>query len=508
MKFNMKKEALDEGEVVKSSSEKSNSIVKKDIHKGSWISSILKEGKWYLAASLATKAIGFFLLPIYTQYLSPSDYGVLNTLITITELLPIVLSLSIDVAFARFFHDYKTDPEKLTKLYSTVFWFVAIFGGGMLLLFCLSTYFWMESLLEVPAYPYALLAFVPALFAQLNQLGIRFLSQSLQARTASIVSVMSSVINMGLSVILLTEFDMGISGRLWGIAAAAAFNFVFLTRLFTKSKTLQFKFDKKILIECLLYSTPMLLMTASNWINSVSDRLVVAKYVDTEAVGLYALAFQFAMMIDIVGNAITDVLMPITMSGLIHDKENTKLKLSDYASSMWVFMIFLNIGVLLFSKDIITLMADKAYIAAYAAIPILAARKIFGIQYRFFSVIISYHKRTKYFTFASISTATANLILNFIFVPQYGYIAAVWSTFFCEVLYAGIIIRLGYQLEKPVIQWAKYLWSTLLFIGVIVLHYSVDLGFFNKVILLLVATVGLLLITDKVGLLKEYLLKK
>ena len=258
-------------------------------------------------ASIATKALGFFLIPIYTKYLSPDDYGVLGTLITITELLPIILSLSIDLAFARFFHDYKKDETKLTTLYSSVFWFVAIFGGAMLTLFFFSTYFWLETLLKVPVYPFAFLAFIPAIFAQLNQLGIRFLRQSLQARTASIITVLSAVVNMGLSVILLVEFDMGVEGRLIGIGAAILINFIFLTTMFVRSGMLKWTFNKKILLECLYYSTPMVLMTASNWINNVSDRLVVAKYVDMTAVGLYSLAFQFAFIIDVIGNAITEV---------------------------------------------------------------------------------------------------------------------------------------------------------------------------------------------------------
>lgn len=502
----MEKEPLDKDEVIQPI--KKSSKIKKDIHKGSWIKSIIKEGKWYLVASVATKALGFFLIPIYTKHLSPADYGVLGTLITITELLPVILSLSIDVAFARFFHDYKDDDSKLTSLYSSVFWFVTIFGSSMLVLFLFSTYFWLEELLTVPVYPFAFLAFIPAIFAQLNQLGVRFLRQSLQARTASIITVLSAIVNMGLSTILLVEFDMGIEGRLWGIGAAVLMNFIFLTTMFIRSGMLKWTFSKKFLLECLYYSMPMILMTSSNWINSVSDRLVVAKYVDTAAVGLYALAFQFAIIVDIIGTAITEVLMPMSMSGLIHDKENTKKKLSEYAAFMWVFMIFLNVGVLLFSKDVILFMANERYLAAYVAIPILASRKVFGMQYRFFAVLISYHKKTSYFTYTSITVALFNLALNFMFVPIYGYLAAVWSTFACSVLYAAIIIVLGLRLEKVVIQWKKYVLSTALYAVVIFLHLTFDFSFLSRVLLSIVATLGLFAIMDKKEVLVEYFQKK
>lgn len=494
---------LDKDEVVQPA-KKSNKI-KQDIHKGSWIKSVIKEGKWYLAASMATKALGFFLIPLFTKYLSPADYGVLNTLTTITELLPILLSLSIDVAFVRFYHDYKDDDEKLSALYSSVFWFVLVFGGTMLMLFIFSTYFWFEELLKAPVYPLVYIAFLPALFNQLNQLGIRFLEQSLQARMASIVAVFSAVVNLGLSTLLLVEFELGLIGRIWGITASIIINFIFLSVLFIRSGLLKFLFNRSILREALIYSLPLVLMTASNWINSVSDRLVVAKYVDTSAVGLYSLAFQFAMIVDVFGDAITRVLMPMSMSGLINDKENTKKKLAEYGALMFIFIVFLNIGMLLFSKDVITLMADERYLAAYVAIPILASRKLFGTQYRFYSIFIFYHKKTKYFTIASISTAIANLILNFIFVPNYGYIAAVWSTFVCEIIYAAIIIYFGFSLEKIEVQWRKYILTTIFFLSIIGLHLMVDLSFVTRVFLLLGSTIVLLHLAEKLDEVKNYL---
>ena len=147
----MDNETLDNDEISSSDNMENNNKNKdnKNIHKRNWLRSVLKEGKWYLAASMATKALGFFLIPIFTQYLSPSEYGVLGIITTITELLPILLSLSIDVAFVRFYHDYKKDDEQLAALYSSVFWFVIVFGGAMLTLFIFSTYFWFEELLEV-----------------------------------------------------------------------------------------------------------------------------------------------------------------------------------------------------------------------------------------------------------------------------------------------------------------------------------------------------------------------
>lgn len=466
---------------------------KQDIHKGSWITSVISKGKWYLFASIFAKAVGFFLIPIYTRHLTTSEYGILENINTISQFLPVLLSLSIDAAFVRFFHDYKKDKSQLSLLYSSVFWFVVAFGGIILTLFIASTFFWIEDLMEIPVYPYILLGFIPALFAQLNQLSVRFLEQSLEVRTVSLVTVITSIVNMGLSVILLVEFDLGVMARLWGIAIAIAVNFIFLIHLFIRRGILRFHFNARMLREALLYSAPLIFMQASNWINAVSDRLIVTKYVDTAAVGLYSLAFQFGFIAFIVGNAVTQVLMPISMSGLIADKENTKKKMSDYGLLMWYIMIVINMGLLLFSEDVIRLMTDKAFHEAYIAIPILSAPYLFGMQYRFYGVIISYHKKTSFFTLTSLTTATVNLILNFIFVPQYGYLAAAWTTLFSAILYTAMIMGFGLSLERMTIQWGRYAVSSVIFIGVILIFNYFAPNFILKVGMFLIASFLLLL---------------
>ena len=53
-----------------------------------WLQSIFTHSGWYLLASLSTKALGFILLPIYTQYLTPADYGVLTSIEVVNYLLP------------------------------------------------------------------------------------------------------------------------------------------------------------------------------------------------------------------------------------------------------------------------------------------------------------------------------------------------------------------------------------------------------------------------------------
>ena len=96
---------------------------KEPIHTGSHAKKIASKGSIYLFSSIATKSIAILLMPIYTRYLSPADYGIINSLSTISRLMPIFISLCLDSAYRRFYFEFNKKDENLSKYVSTFFWF-------------------------------------------------------------------------------------------------------------------------------------------------------------------------------------------------------------------------------------------------------------------------------------------------------------------------------------------------------------------------------------------------
>lgn len=436
-----------------------------------WLKSIFTHSKWYFLANLSTKALAFFLLPIYTIYLTPADYGVLNSLEVVGQILPVFFSFSLASAFNRFFHEDSQNKIYLQELFSTVFWFILVVGMIAILLLLLSAKFWLPSLLDVPIF-YAYIAFPPILFMQLALIGHAFFRQSLQARMVSLILVGSALVNVSVSIFLLIYQDLGVLARLWGNLGAAFFSFLFICWYTVRKKLLNFVFNIALLRKCLTYSMPMMPMIASVWINSVSDRLVIAKYVDMEAVGLYSIAFHISTILYFTGDSITQVLAPITMKGLIEDKEKTKKKIQEYSFFLWILMLFASIFLFFFSKELIQLFLAKSFQEAHKIIPLLAAATIFGMQYRLYAQIINYYKKTYLFTYASIGCAIINLGLNIIFVPHYGYIAAVWTTLLSSILYSSYIIRESKRLEEIPFSTKSYVISFSIFLLLVLLSYQ------------------------------------
>lgn len=448
-------------------------MIKTDIHKGNWGDKILKKGIWYVLSSIFTKGLSVFLLPVYTYYLSVEEFGILQTLNAVAGIIPMFISLALDSAFVRLFHDYKKSKKQVAVLLSTIYWFILAYGSIVIFLLIISSGFWFENLFEVPAYPYIYLSFIPVLLAQLSLLGKGVFSATLKTKRLATIDAISSILGGGISVLLMAIWHLGIIGRLSGMALASLYLISFYTFYLIKNKYLIFTFSKKIFVQSISYSAPLIPYVASVWIGTLSDRLILSFYGGFEKVGIYSLAFQLATIIYILGDGFTKVTNVLITSGLITDKKKTKENITNYSFITWVFMLTGVLGIFLFAKEFVWLVAPKSYGGAYIVIPIITITYVFGIQSRFFTDILSVYKKTGLITIGIILSALFNLVFNLIFIPIFGIIGAALATAFSGFLSfifyyykSQKMIKIDFLINKMVIN------LILILIFVLVITYS------------------------------------
>lgn len=423
----------------------------------SWNKAIIKYGKWYLLSSFLTKGTSFILMPIYTRYLSQSEYGILQSINSIITFLPILISLCLDSAYIRFFHDCKGNKEKITYLFSTIYWSIFIFGAIILLVILSFSYLWFEDFLMIPVVPYAYIAFIPALFNQLSVLCKYHLEQSLLTNKITFLDVTSTIINGGISVSLLCFFELGIISRLLGILIASLFLSIIYYIYYSRIGLLKFVFDRSILVSCLKYSIPLMPAMLGSLISAASDRLVIAQYVDMETVALYSFAFQIATLVYVAGDAITRTMVPLTMSGLVNNKEDTKIKITNFSVLIWCIMILINLLLFLFSKEIVIIMGAETYEQSYILIPFLGFVYVLGMQQRFPIQIIQFYKKSWVISVGCIIMGGSNLLLNMLFVPYFGFKAAVYNSIISNTIYVIWSFVQASKYEKINYNWNKLL---------------------------------------------------
>src|SRR5438552_12580239 len=84
---------------------------------------LLRHSAIYGLGSIAARIIGVLLLPLYTRYLSPSDYGLIETLVALSAVLTALVAQGMKSAFFRFYFD-SAEPERRRLVVRTAFWYV------------------------------------------------------------------------------------------------------------------------------------------------------------------------------------------------------------------------------------------------------------------------------------------------------------------------------------------------------------------------------------------------
>lgn len=446
-----------------------------EIHEGNQFKKIFKTGSWYFIGSLLTKATGFLLLPVYTRYLSPTDYGVLNSLNSIANLLPIFISFYLDSAFGRYyFFEKKVSEERVQALYSTLFWFIFIWGIIVVIIALFLSPFIIQPLLNVPFLPYIPLIMIPTLFGQLSLLGSVFLRSNIKAKEITILNFIVFLCVTSVTLVLLINYKMGIRANLYAAAVGSIISLIFFIYISIKYRLLKFKFEWRTLWMSLMFSLPLIPNIAGGWIGGLSDRLIMAYYGKIEQVGLYSVSAQFALILYMVNDAITQVQGPIALSALTNNHEEGKKQISQFLSVFVWLILFCYLLLAFFSKEILFIMTEERFHSAYKLVSILAFLYVMSGVYRIFTTILSFHGKMWVISSAAIVSASLSMILNFIFIPYFGQWAAAWASFLSMLGYTTWLVLWSQKFDKLPINYPLIILCLILSSVLVIMNVYVD----------------------------------
>ena len=239
-----------------------------------------KHSAIYGLGGLVSRILAVLLLPLYTRYLSPSDYGVVETLIALTTVVGIALSAGIGSAFFRFYFD-SNEPAARRRVLRTSFWFimgmatlglvVGVAFAGELSQFLFGT---TKDAKLVAASFVGLWAGMN--WAQLTNL-FRVEERSVAFVSASVANILVTV---GATLILVVALDKGPIGVIVGNFTGTLV--VYSVLVFYRREQLGLEFDRKLLRQMNRFGLPLVPTALFLWVTNFSDRIFLAKLADTQ----------------------------------------------------------------------------------------------------------------------------------------------------------------------------------------------------------------------------------
>jgi O-antigen/teichoic acid export membrane protein len=386
------------------------------------IKNLLKHTSIYALGNILSKIVGFIMIPVYTRYLSPADYGVLELLTLIAVILAMVFSLRIADGIMRFYHEYDNIKDK-NRLVSTVQIFVLATGVVMPCL--LWPHAEVASQLVFGKVDYArYLNFIFICFAfdissAVAYNYLRVVEKSIHYIT---VSLLQLILGLSLNIYLIVVLNKGVEGVLYSMAISNGTACLLLVGYtFLKVK---FHFDAAKLKTVIRFTMPFIPAGILMFILSMGDRLLLNRFANLSEVGIYALGYKFGTLL---GTFIGGPFHLIWATKRVEIYKSRARRDELFPRVLVYFTFVLSLGGLAVAtliKDVLILIATPEFLRAYQIVPWVIAGSVFYNLFYVVDIGIFVNNKTFWYPIINAIAAAINIGLNFIFIPKYGAIGA------------------------------------------------------------------------------------
>ena len=386
----------------------------------------LKASLWYTICNFFQKGISFIVVPIYVRLLTTAEYGEWSVFQSWRDILIIFASLNLYAGvYTKTIVDNKGDRDRYT---SSMQGLGTIISLALLILYFI-THEWCNRKLGLTT-PYMVLLF----FYFIVYPGFAFWTtrQRVEYRYKPmiIVTAIIYVLTPAVSIVLLQTTDLRAKSLILGfLIVQCTVGAIFYVYQFLRGKCF---FHKGYWQYAAKFNIPLIPHYLSLIVLNQSDRIMIKEICGESDAGVYSFAYQIASTMSIFLSAINGSRVPWSYEQL-RDKVYTKLRTISNALCVIIGAIALMAALL--APDIINILGTREYLLATYVIPIVCLGVYFTFVYDLFCAVEFYYGETKYVMLASVIGALTNVILNAIFIPMYGFIAAAYTTLFSYIFF-------------------------------------------------------------------------
>jgi len=393
----------------------------------------------YGAGDVAVQAINFLLLPVYVNYLTKADYGVLALLASVEAPVKLFFRWGIDGAFMRFWYDCE-DERARQRLASTLFFFLLALNGALLAASLVAAPVISARVLQTPGYTVALQLVLLNTFA----IGFTFipfhvLRMQDRAGEFSVLTLARSVSTLLLRIVLVIGLGMGVMGVVVADIVVTAALMVVMVRWF--APLIRTTFSYAILRRSLAFGLPRVPHGFALQVMSVGDRFVMARYLPTDAIGVYSMGVSFGLIQKIALGAFEYAWAPFYYATSREaDARRVFAAVTTYGVALLALM---TAGLSAIAVDLLDIVTHGQYVEAAGVVTWTAVGVFFYGIYLLTSIGLNITSHTEYYPVSTAIGAAVNIALNFLWIPRYGIVGAAWANAAAYALQAGVAYRLS-----------------------------------------------------------------
>lgn len=387
----------------------------------------VKASLWFLVCSFLQKGIAFLTTPVFTRIMTPEEYGSYSVFTSWQGVFLVFVSLNLYAGcFTRGLVKYEDERPQFVSSFQGLSFTLAVIWTGIYVIFkdFIND---MTGLTTVQMLCMLILIWLTNIFCFWSaEQRVDFKYRALVALTLVV-----SVANTGFGIVFVYFAEDKVTARILSMVLVEliAYFGLFISQ-FKKGK--QF-FNKKFWKYALRFNIPLVPHYLSSTVLNSADRIMIGDMVGDYEAGIYNLAYQVSMVMTLFNTALTQTIEP-----WLYKKINKK-EIGSISSVIYPALIGiagLNILLISFAPEAVAIFAPEEYKDAIYIIPPVAMSGFFMFLYFFFAVFEFYYKKTKFIAGATMVGAVLNIVLNYMFIDWFGYMAAGYTTLVCYIIYA------------------------------------------------------------------------
>lgn len=389
---------------------------------------VVKDTIIYFVTTILNQSIPFVLIPIITKEFTIDDVGELSLFNIFNLIFSTVTAFSLNAYLQYIYYRKKEEVPVTIWNILVVALFANIILGILNVLILQNVYVYID----LPIY-YAWWVPISSFFSLIYFLYLILLRNQGKAKQFGVLSTIMTLCNFGLSLYLIYYTSL-----MWESRAIPAIVLPIVFGVFTfyrllKENFIIFKFNKQLIKKALIYSLPFLGIVLLRQVLDFSDRYVLDYFCGLAELGIYDMGYKIGMLVYVAINSFHLVFVPKVYEyfSLLEKEATTTLrhKIVSMFHIYFVIIIAITLVVILVGKFLfaINYINPKFSDSIYIVTPI-AVSYLFYALYTISGVIIGQTFKNIYNLYVVSIGIIINLVLNAIYIPEYGGLAAAWST--------------------------------------------------------------------------------
>ena len=404
----------------------------------------------YALGNVIRYMTSFVMLPIYTRYLTPADYGVLELLSTIVDFAGIILGMRIGEAVFRYYVEQESTEQKNSVIMTAMALVTLTFGTGVLVMVVL-------------AHPISGLVFGSADFTHYVRLFVVIMLLQTLAEVPLLLmraqqrpwlfvgfSTLKLILQVGFNIYFVVVQDLRIEGVIYsGLISSAIFAVLLLVYTFNTTGLVRpdFTLGRKMIG----FSLPLMLSGIGAFYMTFGDRYFLRVYSDFSEIGIYALGYKFGFLLGYLiwgpFSSIWDI-----QKYHIHKQPDGKLVFQRTFLLLSFVTILLGLGMSLFIEDVLRIMSAPEFWPASRIVPVIVVAYIVQMWTFYCSLGIYLRGNTMQMAYSTAVASVAITATYFLLIPPFGGMGAAVATllaFLVRLIWVDVVARRHYDMELP-----------------------------------------------------------